>query len=163
MATQDELNKKNQESLARQRATRERRSKEAELKKFEKQLMGSSSVMESTKLQREAKAMVAEESKRLGLSSAGGDDRGGIYDVSTDNYSQPENNQQSLNDDTANKGIDVIKGGTSDADGGSDIEFNGSVMICINGSPYYIDIPYDSDTGAYAASGGANFPITQPT
>ena len=45
---------------------------------------------------------------------------------------------------------------------GSDIEFNGSVLICINGSPYYIDIPYDSDTGAYAAASGANFPITEP-
>ena len=117
MATQDELNKKNQESLVRQRATRDRRSKEAELKKFEKQLMRNPSVMESTKLQREAKAMVAEESKRLGLSSAGGDDRGGIYDISTDNYSQPENNQQSLNDDIANKGIDVIKGSTTDGGG----------------------------------------------
>ena len=37
--------------------------------------------------------------------------------------------------------------------------FNGSVLICINGSPYYIDIPYDSGTGAYEASEGANFPI----
>jgi formylmethanofuran dehydrogenase subunit A len=150
MATQDELNKKNQESLARQRATRERRSKEAELKKFEKQLMGKPSVMESTKLQREAMAKVAEESKRLGLSSAGGDERGGIYDVSTDNYSQPENNQQSLNDDTANKGIDVIKGGTTVVDGGGDggvpdgyVET--SVTLCQNGSPVTGSILFQPD------------------
>jgi hypothetical protein len=123
--------------------------------------MGNPSVMASTKLQREAKAMVAEESKKLGLSSVGGDERGGIYDVSTDNYSQPENNQQSLNDDIANKGIDVIKGSTTVVDAGGE-EFNGSVLICINGSPYYIDIPYDSNTGPYAAADGANFPITAP-
>lgn len=151
MATQDELNKKNQESLARQRATRERRSKEAELKKFEKQLMGNPSVMESTKLQREAKAMVAEESKRLGLSSAGGDDRGGIYDVSTDNYSQPENNQQSINDDTANKGIDVIKGSTSDVDGGDGGELPDgyveiTVTLCQNNSPVTGSILFKPDT-----------------
>tara|TARA_R110000772_G_C13233333_1_gene433008 strand:- start:96 stop:401 length:306 start_codon:yes stop_codon:yes gene_type:complete len=41
-------------------------------------------------------------------------------------------------------------------------KFNGSVLICINGSPYYIDIPYDSETGPYAPSSGANFPIAAP-
>jgi hypothetical protein len=39
-------------------------------------------------------------------------------------------------------------------------DFSGSVIICINGSPKYIDIPYDSETGAYSISSGANFPIS---
>jgi hypothetical protein len=46
-------------------------------------------------------------------SSAGGDERGGIYDVSTDTYSQPDNNQVGINNDIANKGIDIITGSTS--------------------------------------------------
>jgi hypothetical protein len=99
MATQDELNKKNEASK-------------------ERQLMGSRNVMASTKLQREAKAEVAKESERLGLSSSGGDERGGIYDVSTDNYSQPDNNQVGINSDIANKGIDSIVGSTAISDGG---------------------------------------------
>jgi len=118
MATQDELNKKNKASKERQRATRERRAKEAELKAFERQRMGFRNVMSSTKLQREVKAEVAKESERLGLSSSGGDERGGIYDVSTDNYSQPENNQAGINNDIANKGIDAIIGSTSIGGGG---------------------------------------------
>lgn len=46
-------------------------------------------------------------------SSAGGDERGGIYDVSTDTYSQPDNNQVGINEDTKNRGVDAIIGGTS--------------------------------------------------
>jgi len=118
MATQDELNKKNEASKERQRVTRERRAKEAELKAFERQRMGFRNVMSSTKLQREVKAEVAKESERLGLSSSGGDDRGGIYDVSTDNYSQPDNNQVSINNDIANPGIDAIIGSTATSVGG---------------------------------------------
>lgn len=118
MATQDELNKKNEASRERQRVTRERRAKEKALKDFERQRMSSPEVIASTKLQREARADVAEESERLGLSSSGGDERGGIYDVSTDNYSQPENNQVGINNDIANKGIDAIIGSTSIGGGG---------------------------------------------
>lgn len=51
-------------------------------------------------------------------SSAGGDERGGIYDVSTDTYSQPDNNQVDINEDTKNRGIDSIIGGTSVGGGG---------------------------------------------
>lgn len=88
-------------------------------------------------------------------------DRGGIYDVSTDTYRQYDNNQDDQNSDIDRAGIDKIGSSDIPASGG-DVEFNGSVLICINGSPYYIDIPYDSDTGAYAASDGANFPIEEP-
>ena len=37
--------------------------------------------------------------------------------------------------------------------------FNGSVLICIDGEPHYIDIPYDKSIGAYPAADGANFTI----
>jgi hypothetical protein len=57
---------------------------------------------------------------------------------------------------------EIANAGGGGGGGGGDVEFNGSVLICINGSPYYIDIPYDSDTGVYAASAGANFPISAP-
>lgn len=99
-------------------------------------------------------------------SSSGGDSRGGIWDVSTDNYKQKDRNESDQNSKIGDDGIDAIGRGASPegggGGGGGDIEFNGSVLICINGSPYYIDIPYDSDTGAYAAASGANFPITEP-
>lgn len=45
---------------------------------------------------------------------------------------------------------------------GEAIEFNGSVLICINGTPYYINIPYDSERGPYAITDGADFPIGEP-
>lgn len=153
MATQDELNKKNEASKERQQATRERRSKEKTLKAFERQLMGSRNVMASTKLQREAKAEVAKESERLGLSSSGGDERGGIYDVSTDNYSQPDNNQVGINSDIANKGIDSIVGSTAisvggGGDGGGIPEgyVETAVILCQNGSPVTGSILFKPDT-----------------
>lgn len=142
MATQDELNKENEASKERQQATRESRSKEKTLKDFERQLMGFRNVMDSTKLQRKAKAEVAKESERLGLSSSRGDERGGIYDVSTDNYSQPNNNQIGINDDIANMGIDAIIGSTAISVGGggdgNDIPegfVETAVTLCQNGSP----------------------------
>jgi len=58
-------------------------------------------------------------------------------------------------------GIDNVDSSDDGNSGGGGV-FDGSVLICINGSPYYIDIPYDSGTGAYAASEGANFPINAP-
>ena len=42
------------------------------------------------------------------------------------------------------------------------IDFNGSVLICINGAPFYIDIPYDPIAGVYSESNGAHYPITAP-
>ena len=39
------------------------------------------------------------------------------------------------------------------------IDFNGTVAICINGTPYYIDIEYDDSAGAYAVTNDPNFPI----
>jgi hypothetical protein len=48
---------------------------------------------------------------------------------------------------------------TSNISGGGGGGFNGSVLICINGEPYYIDIPYDESIGAYPGADGANFTI----
>ena len=95
----------------------------------------------------------------LGRSSSGGSDKGGIYDISTNNYSQPPRNQSGQDSSIQDAGIDTLGAGASSASD-SGVNFNGSVLICINGSPFYIDIPYDSTAGVYAESNGANFPIT---
>jgi len=96
-------------------------------------------------------------------SSAGGDARGGIWDVSTSNYKQEDNNQQNQNNDIDQRGIDLLGAGTYSVDSGEEaIQFNGSVLLCINGEPYWIDIPYDDSTGPYDGEDTANFPITAP-
>ncbi len=77
----------------------------------------------------------------------------------------PSKNKQDYESDVQQRGIDQFNAPEAtpeSSSGGGDVEFNGSVLICINGSPYYIDIPYDSDTGPYAQSEGANFPISAP-
>ena len=48
---------------------------------------------------------------------------------------------------------------TNNVGGGGGGGFNGSVLICINGEPYYIDIPYNESIGAYPETDGANFTI----
>jgi len=105
-----------------------------------------------------ASVFTTAERRKIKAEYSAAKDRGGIYDVSTDTYRKYDNNQNDQNSDTNRAGIDKI--GSSDIPASGDVEFNGSVLICINGSPYYIDIPYDSDTGVYAASEGANFPIS---
>jgi hypothetical protein len=42
------------------------------------------------------------------------------------------------------------------------VTYNYSVLICINGSPYWIDIPYDDSTGAYDGTGDPNYEIEEP-
>ena len=105
-----------------------------------------------------ASVFTTAERRKIKAEYSAAKDRGGIYDVSTDTYRKYDNNQDDHNSDINRAGIDKI--GSSDIPASGDVEFNGSVLICINGSPYYIDIPYDSDTGVYAASEGANFPIS---
>ena len=46
--------------------------------------------------------------------------------------------------------------------GGGSVDFNGTVGICINGEPYYINIAYDDERGAYDVSEGEDFPIDEP-
>ena len=149
----------NERSKNRQRATRERRAQEKEIKKQRQEALNQAT---STKERREIKKAAEEATLATrGPSSSGGSDKGGIYDISTNNYSQPQRNQSGQDSSIEDAGIDTLGGGGgASSDGGSSVEFNGSVLICINGSPFYIDIPYDSDTGVYAESNGANFPIT---
>jgi hypothetical protein len=145
-------------SLDRQKSTRESRAQEKEIKKQRREALNQAT---STKERREIKKAAEEATLATrGPSSSGGSDKGGIYDISTNNYSQPQRNQSGQDSSIEDAGIDTLGG--SSADGGSSVEFNGSVIICINGSPFYIDIPYDSDTGVYAISDGANYPITAP-
>ena len=44
----------------------------------------------------------------LGRSSSGGNARGGIYDISTDNYRQPNRNQIGQDTSIQDSGIDVL-------------------------------------------------------
>jgi hypothetical protein len=89
---------------------------------------------------------------------------GAIYDLSTNSYVEkkefPQTGKRSIQDNA----VDFVDRDRIEEEGGSGGNggFNGSVLICINGDPYYIDIPYDSETGPYAPSSGANFPITAP-
>jgi len=144
-------------SLDRQKSTRERRAEEKRTSDLRKEALNQAS---GTKERREVKA--ADEGEllsMLGRSSSGGSDKGGIYDISTNNYSQPPRNQSGQDSSIQDAGIDTLGAGASSASD-SGVNFNGSVLICINGSPFYIDIPYDSTAGVYAESNGANFPIT---
>jgi len=87
------------------------------------------------------------------------DIKAGVYDLNT----RPDDNKEGTDERIQNDGIDRIASPIQDGSGSDgNVEFNGSVLICINGDPYYIDIPYDSETGPYASSSGANFPITAP-
>jgi len=113
MAYGDEINKKNEESLARQRATRERRAQEKQTNDLRKEALGrvrSQSTI-STKDIREIKTSSEEELlSMLGRSSVGGNARGGIYDISTDNYSQPNRNQIGQDSSIQESGIDSLGG-----------------------------------------------------
>lgn len=72
-------------------------------------------------------------------SSAGGDSRGGIWDVSTDNYKQEDRNESGQNSNIDDNGIDAI--GRVAADGGDsggglpDGYVETDVILCVNGSP----------------------------
>lgn len=72
-------------------------------------------------------------------SSSGGSAKGGIYDVSTDNYKQQPNNEtgqnSSIND---GNGIDSIGAGDEPDGGGGGLPdgyVETAVIICVNGSP----------------------------
>ena len=84
-----------------------------------------------------------------------------LYDIDTNNVDESFN-KMGTDERIQNDGIDSLESPPDEEEEGANIEFNGSVLICINGSPYYIDIPYDSDTGPYPSADGANFPIEEP-
>ena len=137
MPLNDNVKIENANSLSRQRATRSRRDAERKVNDRRKELLQSAT---STSERRKIKS--------------------GVYDLDT---TRTDDNKQGTDERIQNDGIDKLYSPVpSSSGGGSSGVFDGSVLICINGSPYYIDIPYDSGTGAYAASEGANFPISAP-
>lgn len=78
---------------------------------------------------------------------------GRTYDIDVSSF-DPEKNKMGTDERIQNDGIDKFE------EENAGVEFNGSVLICIKGSPYWIDIPYDESTGPYDGTGDANFPIT---
>ena len=89
-----------------------------------------------------------------------GIESGGIYDVDTNTYTPPKPHPDTGKRNLLDDAVDFIPRDPSGDD--DSITFNGSVLICIDGKPFYIDIPYDPTTGVYSESNGANFPITAP-
>jgi hypothetical protein len=113
MAYGDETEGKKEERFATERATRERRAQERAIKKQRRQALNQAT---STKERREIKKEAEEAILKInGPSSAGGNQKGGIYDISTDNYSQPERNQTNQDSSIEEAGIDTL-GGSSDSD-----------------------------------------------
>ena len=113
MAYGNETEKEKEERFATERATRERRAQEREIKKQRKEALNQAT---STSQRREIKKEAEEAILKInGSSSAGGNQKGGVYDISTDNYSQPERNQTNQDVSTEEAGIDTL-GGSSDSD-----------------------------------------------
>ena len=129
MAYGNETEKEKEERFATERATRERRAQEREIKKQRKEALNQAT---STSQRREIKKEAEEAILKInGSSSAGGNQKGGVYDISTDNYSQPERNQTNQDVSTEEAGIDTL-GGSSDSDIGSSFD----AIICVNGTPF---------------------------
>lgn len=63
----------------------------------------------------------------------------------------------------AGPGIEITQGGESKnviiKANGDAVSYNLSVLVLDAGELKYIDIPYDSDTGAYPYADGPNFPL----
>ena len=113
MAYGDETEGEKEERFATERAIRERRAQEREIKKQRKEALNQAT---STGQRREIKKAAEEATLALnGFSSAGGNQKGGVYDISTDNYSQPERNQTNQDVSTEEAGIDTL-GGSSASD-----------------------------------------------
>ena len=129
MAYGDETEGEKEERFATERAIRERRAQEREIKKQRKEALNQAT---STSQRREIKKEAEEAIIAIrNPSSSGGNQKGGIYDISTDNYSQPERNQTNQDVSTEEAGIDTL-GGSSDSDIGSSFD----AIICVNGTPF---------------------------
>ena len=133
MAYGDETEGEKEERFATERAIRERRAQEREIKKERKEALNQAT---STSQRREIKKEAEEATLALnGFSSAGGNQKGGVYDISTDNYSQPERNQTNQDVSTEEAGIDTL-GGSSASDSGASFD----AIICVNGKPFNASI-----------------------
>ena len=137
MDTQDEQDRKNKESLDRQRATRERRAEEKRVEDLREEALNQAS---GTKGRRGVKA--ADEIELL-LILGRQSQEGNIYDVDTENYN-PTFNKEGTDETIANDGIDEF--GTGDDFGEvvsqeeeeeeEEDEFGFyDVIICVNGAP----------------------------
>jgi len=149
----DETEDQKQKRFAGERARRELRKQQRALRDQEKKELGKVS---GSKDRRRVQEEFKEDQDELQSTF-----EGGVYDVETGEY-KFDFNKQGTDETIANDGIDQLEDFDEDEGSDSNVEFNGSVIICINGSPFYIDIPYNPTTGVYPESGGANFPITAP-
>ena len=116
----------NERSKNKQRATRESRAQEKEIKKQRREALNQAT---STKERREIKKAAEEATLATrGPSSSGGSDKGGIYDISTNNYSQPQRNQSGQDSSIEDAGIDTLGGGGASSDGGDTNTFTLDVV-----------------------------------
>jgi hypothetical protein len=101
----------NERSKNRQRATRERRAQEKRVKDLRKEALGQARNQSTISTKDIRKIKAADEEQlltMLGRSSSGGSDKGGIYDISTNNYSQPQRNQSGQDSSIEEAGIDTL-------------------------------------------------------
>ena len=106
MAYGDETEGEKKERFASEQATRERRAQEREIKKQRREALNQAT---STKERREIKKAAEEATLATrGPSSSGGSDKGGVYDISTNNYSQPQRNQAGQDSSIQDAGIDTL-------------------------------------------------------
>lgn len=146
---ENETEEESKARFVRERARKDRREQKRALRKQEKNQLKQT---RGSKARRELRDEFDKVEKGI--------ESGGIYDVDTNTYTPPEGNVAGSNTNMTETGVQSIpRDSLEDVDS---IDFNGSVLLCINGAPFYIDIPYDPTTGVYSESNGANYPITAP-
>tara|TARA_R110000787_G_scaffold90455_1_gene190970 strand:+ start:1068 stop:1526 length:459 start_codon:yes stop_codon:yes gene_type:complete len=146
---ENETEEEKEARFVRERARKEIRKQQRAAKKQEKDQLKQAS---GTKARRRIKEQFDKIDEGI--------ESGGIYDVDTNTYTPPKPHPDTGKRNLLDDAVDFIPRDPSGDD--DSITFNGSVLICIDGKPFYIDIPYDPTTGVYSESNGANFPITAP-
>jgi hypothetical protein len=123
-------------SLDRQKSTRESRAEEKRVKDLRKEALGQARNQSTISTKDVRKIKAADEEQlltMLGRSSSGGSGKGGIYDISTNNYSQPQRNQSGQDSSIEDAGIDTLGAGE---DSSSSVSSNTrELTICVDGSP----------------------------
>ena len=135
MDTQDEQDRKNKESLDRQRAARERRAEEKRVEDLREEALNRASGTQGRRTVKDADE--GELLLMLGRQSQ----EGNIYDVDTENYN-PTFNKEGTDETILNDGIDEFGTGddfgevVSQEEEDDDDEFGFyDVLICVNGQP----------------------------
>ena len=147
---ENETEEEKEARFVRERARKEIRKQQRAAKKQEKDQLKQAS---GTKARRRIKEQFDKIDEGI--------ESGGIYDVDTNTYTPPKPHPDTGKRNLLDDAVDFVSRDSLE-DGDDSIDFNGSVLICIDGKPFYIDIPYDPTTGVYSESNGANFPITAP-